>query len=427
MSPSSLGATAPAPTPEPKLWTRDFTLVTLATALGAAGAIAGEFALSFFVFDETGSTLAAALVIAIQLVPHVFVPLAVSPIMDRLPRKGFLVAGDLACGVAYAALGVWLAFSGFSYVGYLVISLLLACLEAVDELAWTSIYPEVIPEGAEQKGYAVSGMLYTTLAVVMTPLAAVLLDTIGVARLLMIQGCLAIAAALIESLIRVTEHEREKPQDSGIRQWALDIRETLRWLKGEPGMRGLMGYQAVSNGLYTGFSPILIAFFRTTPGLSAAMYAFYSVAEFVGRTIGSSIQYKVKVPERRRFGLCLFVYVFYDIMDACLLWLPYPLMLANRAMCGFLGSNSLILRESAMQRYIPERMRSRVNAFTGVYISAACCVFSVLVGLLGEVLDYRLCVTACGITGIVASMVFVWARRASVRKVFETGSNDLSS
>ena len=106
MTTEPLGTQArPSPDQQPALWTRDFTLITLATILGAAGGIAGDFALSFFVFDETGSTLASALVIAIQLVPHVLVPLAISPFMDRLPRKAFLVAGDLACGLAYAALG----------------------------------------------------------------------------------------------------------------------------------------------------------------------------------------------------------------------------------------------------------------------------------------------------------------------------------
>ena len=54
----------------PALWTRDFTLITLASAIGAAGGIAGTFALSFFVFDETGSTLASALIVAIQLIPR---------------------------------------------------------------------------------------------------------------------------------------------------------------------------------------------------------------------------------------------------------------------------------------------------------------------------------------------------------------------
>ena len=405
--------------PDVKLWTRDFTLVTLATVLGAAGGIAGEFALSFFVFDETGSTLASALIIAIRLIPHVFVPLVVSPVMDRMPRKAFLVMGDIACGIAYAGIGAWLLFAGFSYAGFLAVSLLLACLEAVDELAWTSIYPEVIPEGAEHKGYAVSGMLYTTLAMVMTPFAAILLDTIGVPRLLMVQGGLAIAAALIENLIHASEHERERTEHEGLAQWASDIREALVWLKDERGMRGLMGYMAVSNGLYAGYSPILIAFFRTTPGLSAAMYGFYSVAESIGRAIGSSIQYKVEIPREHRFGLCLFVYVFYDVMDAILLWLPYPLMLVNRGTVGFLGANSLVLRESAMQRYIPERMRSRVNAFSGIYIAAACSILSVLVGALGELVDYRICVTICGVVGIAASLFFVWGRRSSVRKVFE--------
>ena len=409
----------PTPHDNVNLWTRDFSLITFATVLGAAGGIAGEFALSFFVFDETGSTLASALVIAIQLVPHVFVPLIISPFMDRLPRKAFLVAGDVVCGIAYAALGCWLAFSTFSYVAYLAVSLVLACLEAVDELAWTSIYPEVIPLGAEQKGYAVSSMLFTTLVVVMTPFAAVLLDTIGVARLLMIQGGLAVAAALIESFVTVAEHEREKREETGLALWASDIREAASWLGGEKGMRGLMGYMAVTNGIGTGYSPILIAFFRTTPGLSAALYALFSAAECIGRTIGSALQYAVKVPREKRFGICLFVYIFYDLMDAVLLWLPYPLMLVNRTACGFLGSNSYILRESAMQRYIPEHMRSRVNAFQGAFVMAVCSVCALGVGALGEVLDYRICMTLCGLAAVTASVLLVWMRREHVRRIFE--------
>ena len=59
----------------------------------------------------------------------------------------------------------------------------------------------------------------------------------------------------------------------------------------------------------------------------------------------------------------------------CLLWLPYPLMLVNRAICGFLGSNSAILRSSAVQHYIPERLRSRVNALNSVLLTTVASVF----------------------------------------------------
>ena len=403
----------------PALWTRDFTLVTLASIIGAAGGIAGSFALSFFVFDETGSTLASALVVAIQLVPHVFVPLAISPVMDRLPRKAFLVAGDLVNGLAYALLGLWLLRHAFSYVGYLAVSLAIACLEAVDELAWVSIYPEVIPEGAEQQGYAVSSMLYTTLTVVMAPFAAVLLDTVGVPRLLLAEGACAVVAALIESLVHVQEHEREHEEAYTLRSWAHDLRDTVRYLSQEDGLKAMFAYMSVSNGLYMGYEPILIAFFRTAPGMSASLYAFFSAAEFVGRTLGSMVQYRVKIPPERRFPFTFAVYQVYDLMDACLLWLPYPLMLANRTLCGFLGGNSSIMREAAMQRYIPERMRSRVNAFQGALMMAVGSTLAVAVGALGEVVDYRWCLTVCGMLTVCTSWIAIWPRRAAVRRIFE--------
>ena len=403
----------------PALWTRDFTLITLASAIGAAGGIAGTFALSFFVFDETGSTLASALIVAIQLIPHVFVPLAIAPVMDRLPRKAFLVAGDLINGLAYALLGLWLLRHAFSYIGYLCVSLAIACLGAVDELAWVSIYPEVIPEGTEQQGYAVSSMLYTTLSVVMAPFAAVLLDTVGVPRLLLVEGACAIAAALIESLVHVQEHERPHEEAYTLRSWARDLRNTVRYLANEDGLKAMFAYVSVSNGLYMGYEPILIAFFRTAPGMSAGLYAFFSAAEFVGRTVGSAVQYRVKVPPEKRFPFTFAVYQVYDLMDACLLWLPYPLMLANRTLCGFLGGNSSIMREAAMQRYIPEHMRSRVNAFQGALMMAVGSTLAVAVGALGDVLDYRWCMTACGVLAVCMSWIAIWPRRASVRRIFE--------
>ena len=90
------------------LWTKDFIRITLATSLGAAGGIISGFALSFLVFDETGSTLASALVVAIQLLPGAGLPLLVAPLMDRYPRKPFLVGGDTVNALLYALAGVYL-------------------------------------------------------------------------------------------------------------------------------------------------------------------------------------------------------------------------------------------------------------------------------------------------------------------------------
>lgn len=411
---------------ETKLWTRNFRLVILASAIGTVGAIAGGFALAFLVFDETGSTLASALIVAIQLLPHLLLPVLIAPFMDRLPRKSFLVAGDIANAVLLAGMGLWLLFFNFSYVGYLAVSLLLACIGAVDELAFTSIYPELIPEGAEQKGYAVSSMLYPVLKVIMTPLAAVLLDTLGVAWILIAQSGLSFAAAITESFIHLDETERQHRTPYSLQAWAGDIREAVQYLKEERGLRSVYEYMAVTNGVASGFSPILVAFFRTFPGFTAAMYSAFSVVEFAGRTIGSVLQYRIKIPDKKKYGLVLFVYQVYESMDMCLLWLPYPLMLVNRGICGFLGSNSAILRSAAVQRYIPEKLRSRINAFDDVLITAGASVFSLMMGFLGEILDYRWCVTIGGAIAMLASWLLIWGRRKDVRRVYETGDDEMT-
>ena len=411
---------------EAKLWTRNFCLVILASAIGTVGAIAGGFALAFLVFDETGSTLASALIVAIQLLPHLLLPVLIAPFMDRLPRKSFLIAGDIANAVLLAGMGLWLLFFNFSYVGYLAVSLLLACIGAVDELAFTSIYPELIPEGAEQKGYAVSSMLYPVLKVIMTPLAAVLLDTLGVAWILIAQSGLSFAAAITESFIHLDETERQHRTPYSLQAWAGDIREAVQYLKEERGLRSIYEYMAVTNGVASGFSPILVAFFRTFPGFTAAMYSAFSVVEFAGRTIGSVLQYRIKIPDKKKYGLVLFFFFFYESMDMCLLWLPYPLMLVNRGICGFLGSNSAILRSAAVQRYIPEKLRSRINAFDDVLITAGASVFSLMMGFLGEILDYRWCVTIGGAIAMLASWLLIWGRRKDVRRVYETGDDEMT-
>ena len=398
------------------LWTADVVRITLATSLGAAGGILSSFALSFLVFDETGSTLASALVLAISLLPGAVLPLLIAPLMDRHARKPFLVGGDAVNALLYALAGIYLLRCQFSYTVYLGFSLLLACLSAFDELAYSSFYPLLLPEGMEEKGYTVSSMLYPVLKVLMMPVAAALFNTLGVARLLLIQSALSLLAALIES--RITVHET--PRGGGrfsLRVWWGDLCEAAAYLKKEKGLRALYDYMAVTNGMAAGYSPLLVAFFRTAPGFTAAMYSLFSVAEFAGRSLGGVVRYRYTLPENKRFSFVFFVYQTYELMDVLLLWLPYPLMLANRAACGFLGINSATIRQAAVQRYLPDHLRARVNAYESMLVTAASAVLSLAVGSLGEVMDYRLCVSLCA----AATMLFCWGsvfrRRGEVREV----------
>lgn len=67
----------------------------------------------------------------------------------------------------------------------------------------------LLPEEQEERAYTVSAMLYPILNTLMMPLAALLYETLGMERLLLIQATLLELAALVETRIRVQESRRD--------------------------------------------------------------------------------------------------------------------------------------------------------------------------------------------------------------------------
>ncbi|MBQ3500717.1 MAG: MFS transporter, partial [Oscillospiraceae bacterium] len=304
-------------------------------------------------------------------------------------------------------------------VGYLGFSLLISCLQTFDELAYNSIYPNLIPEGLEQKGYSVLGMLYPVLRVLMMPVAAFLYGTIGVGMMLILQGFLSVLAAIIESGIKINEKNRLQDEVYTFSMWKSDISEAAEYLKKEKGLRSIYSYMAFTNGVGNGYNPLLVAFFSTAAGMTAAMYSLFSAAEFIGRSIGGTFAYKLKLKPEKRFSFAFMVYMIYEFMDMVLLWIPYPLMLVNRGICGFLGINSATMRQAAVQTYIPDELRSRINAFENMLYFAVSAVLGLVVGALGEILDYRICITICGASTMVFCWLTIFRNRKEVEKIYE--------
>ena len=237
--------------------------------------------------------------------------------------------------------------------------------------------------------------------------------------ILLLQGGLSIAAAITESFVKVEETDRRHGEKFSLKMWWNDIRAAVDYLRGEEGLKAIYAYMAVTNGVGNGYGPLLVAFFRTAPGFSVVMYSAFSVAEFAGRTLGGLFHYNVEIPRKKRFAFAFGTYQFYELMDMILLWVSYPLMLVNRFVCGFLGVNSASLREAAVQRYIPDEHRAKLNAFLDMIVSLAVSLFALLMGALGEVMDYRWCITLSAFVTAATCWLTIWRKRKNVRNIYQ--------
>ena len=141
------------------VWSKDFTLITIGTVISIIGSTVIRLPLSLLVFDETNSTFLAALLFITGLIPSVIIPIIIAPVIDRNPKKPIVVGFDYLLGIFYLLIALLVYRIGFVFNIYLVISFLLGIIGSVYSIAYQAWFPDLIPVGFEQQGFAVSSSI----------------------------------------------------------------------------------------------------------------------------------------------------------------------------------------------------------------------------------------------------------------------------
>lgn len=400
------------------VWTKDFTLITIGTIISAIAGQTISLPLSLMVFDETGSTLMSAFLFIAGMIPNVILPILVAPLIDRRPKKWIIVGLDYFTGILYLFIAFIVSITGFKYSIYLAFSLLAGTIGTIYHLSYQAWFPDLIPLGFEQQGFAVSSSIYPSIMIVMSPIAAYLYKTYSISTLFIIIGILTLIAATFEVFI-TNIHNGDKNSKFDFKQYKADILGGFSFLKNEKGIRNIYTYMSVTNGVANGVHLMVQAYFQTVSFLTVTMLAFLRSAETFGRILGGLVQYKIKVSPKKRYGITKFVYSFYETMDIILLFIPYPLMIINRFFCGFLGMTSATLRETSVQSYLPANMRAKVNAVFNVFMSLSIIIFQIIGGFLGDILGYRTVVVVLTSISLTTMFIFIVLPSDKNRKVYE--------
>lgn len=399
------------------LWTKNFTIITTGTIISCIGGVAMNLALGLVVFDNTSSALLTGLYQASIMIPSILLPILIAPYMDSHKRKPFIYGLDGLLGCLYLTFALYLMKHDFSYLLYMLFGFVTNGISSVYSTAYSAFYPDLIPEGFMQKGYSVSSLIYPTVTVITAPLSTMIYINFGIPVLFLIVGILLLTAATFESQIKIIE-KQASTQRFSFSEYKQQIIEGFTYMKKEKGLRNIYSYMAITNACGTGTDLMTMTYFQTAPGLTTTMYALLTSAVTFGRMIGGLVHYAIKIPQKKRYPLTVFVYRIYQIIDGIFLFLPYPIMLVLRSCCGFLGVNSATLRETAVQSYLPPQMRARVNSLLNVAINALILVAQLLVGILGEFLPYRIVVVICSAFGFICIQLLVVNNRKDIEPLY---------
>lgn len=386
------------------VWTKDFSCITTATILSAIGGEAMNLPISMLVFDETKSTLLSALIMVCGMLPDIILPIFVAPLIDKGNKKKWIVGLDIIMVFVYAAMGGWILNHSFSYGLYIIFVLVVGTISVFYQLAYQAWYPDLIPADFQQKGYAVSSTIYPVVVVVMAPVVTFMYGKVPIGIVFLIVSLLTMMSVVVESCI--TMPKKREMERYVFKQYIRDMKEGFLYVRKEKGIRNIYTYMSITNGASGGVNVLTQAYFQTQPWLTVTMLGFLKSGEMIGRVLSGFLHYFKEIPRKKRYAFTKGVYWFYDVMDTALLFMPYPFMLINRFLCGGLGTASATIRETAVQSYLPEEMRARVNAFFNVTFSVGGIFFQLLAGILGQMMSYRLAAFLLGLITLI-SMYFL--------------------
>ncbi|MBR0163175.1 MAG: MFS transporter [Lachnospiraceae bacterium] len=406
------------------VWTADFTRITLASILSIIGGEALNLPMSLLVYDQTESTFLSSLIMVFGMLPDIVLSVVVSPVIDRTSKKKWIVGLDVLFALTYAAMAFATFMLPFYYGLYVLFTLVTSTLSVFYRLAYDAWYPDLIPKGLEQKGFAVSGMVMDATVVIMAPVSAFLYLLVPIWLLFAFVAVTIVIAIAIEAGIKEVRHAPEKTEGKGLRAYLADLKAGFGYLKKEHGVRNIFTYMSVSIGTGDGRYILERTYYQTTAGLGVARYGFLASAATAARVLSGLVLYKKEVPPKKRFGVVRFVYTSLNVLSAALLFLPFPLALVDMALEGGLSNTSYTLRQTATKAYIPADMRARLGAIFNMMISISGIGFTLLAGALGEVLPLRTGVILFCVIDLAVMALFICLPARHNRVVYEAERKD---
>ena len=403
-----------------KLWTKDFTIITVGSVISMLGSTLSGFAMSLLVLDYTGSTFLFATYNVLYFLPSAIIPVLCGPFLDRFSRRKTIYVLDFVTAALYVAMTFLLWRGIFNFVLLAACSVLLGAIGSVYFVAYDSFYPLLISEGNYQKAYSVASTL-ETLTMVMVPVSALVYNTVGIVPLFAFDAATYFIAAVMETRISDAEKylEDRRITDGKVgRRLAGDFMEGMRYLWSEKGLLAVavyFGFSALAGGA-TG--AVTLPYFKNTFENGEYIFMLVWGAGSLARALGGAVHYNLKLPVKRKFAIAFCVYILLAVLEGGYLYFPIPVMMGMCFADGLLGITSYTIRIAATQKYVPDDKKGRFNGAFNTISTVGNTVGGLAAGALAEFMNERYIVTGFMAVVLVAALTFIGGRRKDVARIY---------
>lgn len=351
-----------------------------------------ELVLGFWVLQETGSTSLMGIVMAVSMIPRIFLSPLAGSFADRFERRMVMVSTDFIRGLSIIILGLTIMF-GKTHVWVIVLcSVINGICSSFFNPAVQSVLPDITDKenllkvnslftfsttGIETIGKSVGGFLYQ---IISTPF------------LFIMYGICYILSAISELFIKIPQKVRNDEKINIIE----DLKEGFLYIKNFKGLTCLYTTIAFLNFFGVMASTLILPYFNSNALLGPERYGIAMGLSTAGTTFGYVLLSIFNLKKVNNFNLfllsglgstfCLFFFLFVK---------NYPMIIALLTLEGFLSAIMNSIVQTCMQITVSANVRGKVFGFKNTLTASLIPVAITLGGVLAEFIPVGVIISTC--------------------------------
>ena len=401
------------------LWTRNFKIITIGTAISLFGSSIAGFATGLLILDYTGSVFKFAIYMVLYEAPRIFMPTIAGPFLDKFSRRKTIYTLDFLSAAIYGVFGLVMLKGEPGFLILVLGASSLGAIGSVYQVAYDSFYPMLISEGNMGKAYSISSTM-ESLMMVVTPLSVFLYHAIGIAPLFFFNMVSFFTAAVFETQIVAEEKYVIKENEHfGLKQYKKTFSEGVEYLKSEKGLFAIAFFFMFSAFSGGGHMIIGLPYFRDAYGVRGEyIFIFIMAFEMIGRVIAGAFHYRHRIKPERKFAIAFTVYIYIAVVGGTYLYAPIPLMMFMMFSMGVMSMTSYNIRISTTQHYIPDEKKGRFNGTFQMMNTFGMMAGELIAGGLADRFDMRLVVLMFSAIEFTAGWLIMFRARKHVGLIY---------
>ncbi|MDP3306003.1 MAG: MFS transporter [Erysipelotrichaceae bacterium] len=387
-----------------KMWNKNFVLLLQGNGFSVFGDILYSIAISFWVYDRTGSTAIMGIMASISMFVTMFGSPIAGAIVDRSNRKSIIVMMDFIRGLVMFGVAYFAYQENLSVIMVMFTAFVAAFCHLFFSPAIQTVLVDTIPNKDLMRGQSLNGGIMSLLGLSGRALSGVLLIVFGVPLMILLNGVSFMISAFSELFIEIPPTKKAGTKIH-VAQIVADIKEGAVATYNDKSLRFLMSGALLLNFLISGMFSIMLPFVYSK-GFDIVQYGLlmsvFSLSGVVSMMITGIVQFSYK----QRYRVMVFGFIvgnglfLIGYLMGNFYWLAMIFFLANSliTMANAVLNSVLILA-------IPADKRGMIIGFVMTASTGGVAMSSLAYGFFAE----HISMTVLAISGLSLAMIpIVW-------------------